>query len=45
MMVFTPLVVVLIGQFCCDVIGCQDLKVENTLLLKHAIDRKSNSLQ
>ena len=27
MMVFMPLVVVLIGQFCRDVIGRQDLKV------------------
>ena len=27
MMVFMPLVVVLIGQFCCDGIGRQDLKV------------------
>ena len=27
MMVFMPLVMVLIGQFCNDVIGCGDLKV------------------
>ena len=27
MMVFMPLVMVWIGQFCCDVIGCQNVKV------------------